>query len=99
MICESCRVAFEGRPNRRYCSRSCKVKAELRARARKKEEQHKAWLETLPPGERAFWDSIPTEQEVFGDLPTADWGERTDWGEPTYWEEPQPPVKGNRGKR
>jgi len=28
-------------------------------RKRKKEERHKAWLASLSPEDRAFWDSIP----------------------------------------
>jgi hypothetical protein len=59
LTCKSCRIEFEGRPNRRYCSPECRRKAEMAERKRKKEERHKVWLASLSPEDRAFWYSIP----------------------------------------
>lgn len=59
LTCEACQIVFEGRPNRRYCSPECRRKAEMKERKRKKEERHKAWLASLSPEDRAFWESIP----------------------------------------
>lgn len=59
ITCESCHIAFEGRPNRRYCSIKCRRKAEMKERSRKQKERHAAWLASLSPEEKTFWDSIP----------------------------------------
>jgi len=59
MICESCQIEFEGRPNRRYCSPKCRRKAEMKERVRKKRAKFDVWLASLSPEDRAFWGSIP----------------------------------------
>lgn len=59
IFCEYCKKPFMGRPNRCYCSIACRRKTEMTERKRKKEARYKAWLTSLSPEERAFWESIP----------------------------------------
>jgi hypothetical protein len=58
LTCESCLIEFKGRPNRRYCSPECRREAEMKERKRKKEERRKAWLASLSPEDRAFYDDL-----------------------------------------
>jgi len=79
MICESCQIAFEGRPNRRYCSIPCRRKAEMAERERKREERRKAWKANPSPEERAAWG------------PPTDWKDLPTWEELMA---KKPPIKG-----
>jgi hypothetical protein len=72
LVCGTCGSRFQGRPNRRYCSRRCRKRAERAATARK---AHSAWVASLRPPEGSPWDS----------LPPADWGPATDWSDLRHW--------------
>ena len=86
LTCQSCRSTFEGRPNRRYCSVSCRRAAEMAQREIKKEERRQTMLSTMNPDERAFYDSCRAWE---GSLPKTEdlWPDLKPW-------EPEPgPVK------
>jgi hypothetical protein len=84
MKCEICDLVFEGRPNRKYCSISCRRKAEMKERERKRDASLKAWRESWTAEEKAFWDGIPeleidwtpeqqkAWEEMVDNLPTLD---------------------------
>ena len=60
MTCESCRIVFFGRPNKKFCSIDCRRAAEMKKRQIKKDkkiEAYKAYMENLPPE----WHALPVD--------------------------------------
>jgi len=58
MICRSCGISFEGRPNRQYCSPKCRRRAEMTQRIVKKRERYQALRAAMGQQEKAFYDTI-----------------------------------------
>ena len=65
MICGICGTEFEGRPNRLYCSKKCRRRAEMSERNSKKAEKWAFWMERREAKVRDFYASLPTADEMF----------------------------------
>ena len=81
--CKSCKKPFQGRPNKLYCSVSCRRQAEIAKRAEKCRLRVGAWPDLskfpawdLPPFNRADW---PGADEPLADA--SGWPPLTDWPE------------------
>jgi hypothetical protein len=76
MKCETCKREFTARPNKIYCSDSCRKKAE---RSATKERKKQAMLSAMTPEDRELYDFCRKEENQFdfkklwGDLPILDW--------------------------
>lgn len=83
ITCRICEKIFFGRPNRLYCSITCRRRAEFFRRSVLAKKKHDDWLRSLLPDERNILDSfdnlltlndickdLPSVDEIFGDIKT-----------------------------